>query len=89
VAERGGEQDRALFRALDLGIRRGGGDPHDARMDDPAGVDLRPNPWQFMTAQELIAEIGRMEKTADGWSRLRSGVKKVLTQILPLHHSTK
>ena len=37
--------------------------PDDARLDDPARLDLRhPQPWQTMTTAELIAEIGRMEK---------------------------
>jgi hypothetical protein len=32
-------------------------------VDDPVRVDLRkPQPWQFMSAAELIAEIGRMQK---------------------------
>ena len=58
-----GKPHRPVLRTLDLGVDRRGGHPDHARVDDPAGLDLRkPQPWQFMSAAELIAEIGRMQK---------------------------
>ena len=43
-------------------IRRGRRDDAPA-VDGPAGHHLRePQPWQYMTPAELIAEIGGMQK---------------------------
>lgn len=63
MGRREGKPHRPVFQPLDLGVRRRGGRDHDADVDDPVRVDLRkPQPWQFMSAAELIAEIGRMQK---------------------------